>query len=563
MVDIVRVYPIVLKQGLFRRKKPAIEIQDPAGAVELFTCTREAAGTYRIQPTNREALTDLRSLPADAFVVSVRSRLPSLSLSFVKTVTDKAGYGWDLGLEGTAAVVDSPRFLQSCALGLVSPDVPLSQEILQSWIVGRIGNKVQDEVRQAIREHGSVETVQRNEVLPISWWERQLALWLADSGLTVALAQIHWESAERTKAQAAKIQAEQLTTLAREQETTLKAEQRQIEIQAHYERQRAAIETNNRRSQMEKEQELALLEKKHKKELIEAETEIENAQWATRKAAKEHEVALATLENNRDEIQQAQKNREQAEQMHAQTLATLAKATEVLEKLGTLDIFRPLAQEKEKHQTVERLLSPEFGFTPEEVTIAGYGSADGTLLGQIREKARQDRGLAMLRKKDLQTRSIQAVRLTRGLTRDVSTAQIQTLPLNSPLQFEFSTQRPGLVTLLNVGTSGAIYVHVPNAFVGARAAKAEANGVYAMPGPQFLPWDKIECYREGGPGGWEHIALIVSDEPVIEHGTVLRSTPRNPLVKLSDDEVQKLCDKLTACAPQGWTGAVLSFRVVE
>jgi hypothetical protein len=307
---------------------------------------------------------------------------------------------------------------------------------------------------------------------------------------------------------------------------------------------------------MEKEQELALLERKHKRELIEAETEIENAQWAAKKAAQEHEIALADLESKREEIQQA-------EQTHAQTLAALAKATEVLEKLSALDILKPLAQEKEEHQTVERLLSPEFGFTPEEVTITGYGSADGALLGQIREKARQDCGLATLRKKDLQTRSIQAVRFTRGLTRDVSMAQIQTLPVNSPLQFEFSTRRPGLVTLLNVGTSGAIYVHVPNAFVGARAAKAQANGVYQMPGPEFLPRDKIECYREGGPGGWEHIALIVSDEPVIEHGTVLRSTPRNPLIQLSEDEVQRLGEKLTACGPQGWTGAVLSFQVVE
>jgi len=563
MVEIVRVYPMVTKQGLFRRKKPAIEVPDLVGAVELFTCTREPAGAYRILPTNREALTDLRALPADAFVVTVRLRLPSLSLSFVEAVQDESGYEWDLGMEGTASVVDGPQFLRSCALGLVSPDLPLSREILESWMTNRISGKVRDELRQAIREHGSFETVRREEVLPVSWWERHLSLWLADCGLAASLTRIHWESAQLARAQAAHIRAEQLAALLQEQETTLQGERRQMELQAQYERERASIETDNRLSQMQREQELALLEKKHKKELIEAETQVENAQWAAKKAAREYEVALATLESNLNEIQQAQKSREQADQMHAKTLDTLAKATEVLEKLNALDILKSLAQEDQRHQNIERLLSPEFGFTPEEMTIVGYGPSDGTLLGQIREKARQDQGMATLDKRDLQIRSIPSVRLTPGLTRDISTTQIQHLPINSSLQFEFATRRPGVVTLLNVGTSGAIYVHVPNAFVGARAAKVQTSGTHEVPGPEFLPRDKIECYREDGPGGWEHIALIVSDDPVIEHSTVLRSTPRHPLVRLSEDEVQTLCEKLTSCGPQSWTGAVLSFWVAE
>jgi hypothetical protein len=563
MVDIVRVYPIVMKQGLFRRKKPEIEILDPIGEVELFTCTREPAGAYGIHPTNQEALTDLQSLPLAAFVVSVRLRLPSLSLSFAKAVKDESEYEWDLDMEGTASVVDCQRFLRFCALGLVSPDLPLSREILESWIVSRISNKVQDEIRQAIREHGSFEAVRRDEVLPVSWWERQLSLWLADCGIAPALAGIHWESAQLARAQAARIREERLIALTGEREATIKAERRQMELQAQYERERVSLETDTRRSQMQREQELALLERKHKKELIEAETQTENAQWAARKAAKEYEVAMATLDSDLNGVQQSREDREQADQMHAKTLETLAKATEVLEKLNALDILKLLAQEEGRHQTIERLLSPEFGFTPEEVTIVGYGSTDGTLLGHIREKARRDHGIVTIRKRDLQTRSIQSIRFTRGLTRDISTSQIQHLPINSSLQFEFATRRSGLVTLLNVGTSGAIYVHVPNAFVGARAAKTEANGTYEVPGPEFLPRDKIECYREDGPGGWEHIALIVSDDPVIEHGTVLRSTPKNPLVRLSEDEVQKLCEKLTAYEPPAWTGVVLSFWVAE
>jgi len=135
--------------------------------------------------------------------------------------------------------------------------------------------------------------------------------------------------------------------------------------------------------------------------------------------------------------------------------------------------------------------------------------------------------------------------------------------MHSSLQLSFETMRAGLVTLLNIGTSGAVYVHVPNAFVSARGARAKAGEVYEVPGPQFLPWDRIQSYTEEGPGGWEHIALIVSDDPLIDHGVVLRSTPKGPLVKLSENEVDKLTQKLDAIGPDRWAGALLSFQVMD
>ncbi|MBN1506059.1 MAG: DUF4384 domain-containing protein [Sedimentisphaerales bacterium] len=563
MTDVVRVYPIVMKQGLFRRKKPAIEILDPLDEVKLFTCTRERCETYGINPTNREALADLRSLPLDSFVVSVRSRLPSLSLLFVKVIKDESGYEWDLGMEGSASIVDFHRFLRFCALTLVSPDLPLSGEMLESWIVHRIGGKVLDAIHQAAGEQGSVDAVRHNDVLSVQWWERQLSLWLDDCGIVTTLAKIHWDSAQAVNAETARLRQEELAAIAREQEATFKAELRQMELQAQHERQKTSIETDNRLSAMEKEQELALLEKKHKKELIEAEMQIENAQWAAKKAAKESEIAVARLDSQLDVIQQAQKGREQMERMHEKTQDTLVQAREILEKLSALDILKSLARKDQRHQSIERLVSEEFGFDPAQVALAGYTSTDSELLRRIREKVRQDPKTATIRKVGLQTRSIPSVRFTRGLATEVSTAEIQALPKHSSLQFSFQTMRAGLVTLLNIGTSGAIYVHIPNAFVSARAARAETGKLYEVPGPQFLPWDRIQSYTEEGPGGWEHIALIVSDEPLIDHGTVLRSTPKGPLVKLSQNEVDKLTEKLDAIGPDGWAGALLSFQVLD
>lgn len=563
MTDIARAYPITIKQGLLRKKKPRVEILELGGNVELFTCTKGPDGMYSIARTTKDKLSDLGSLPLEAFIVSIQTQLQSLPFIFGEVVHDEKGYAWDLDVVSSISITDCRCFLRSCVLGLISPELPVTSDILESWIVTSVTDRVKDEIRRAIREHKSFDTVRHNEVLPARWWERQLSLWLQDCGIAIQLARVAWNSTEAAKAEAARKRSEQLAAIAREQDATRSAELHEMNLKAKYERERLRIEADTALSKRQKEQELALLELKHKRELIEAETQIENAQWAARKAAKEYEVAIAGLDGNLNEIQQAPKRQEEIEQTHRKTLDLLTKATEVLEKLNALDILKSLAQEKERHQSIERLLSPEFGFTAEEVAVVGYKSSDGTLLGRIREKAHRDNGTMTIRKKDLRTRSIQAVRFTRGLTRDISTTQIQHLPVNSPLQFEFSTQRPGLLTLLNIGTSGAIYVHVPNAFVGARAAKAEAKGTYEVPGPQFLPWDKIECYREDGPRGWEHMALMISAEPLIEHGIVLRSTPRNPLVRLSEEEVDRLCQKLETIKPDSWTGAVLSFCVME
>jgi hypothetical protein len=563
MADIVRVYPIIVKQGLFRKKASKVTISDPAKEVGLFVCARQSDLTYHIEPVAQEQLTDLSWLAPEAFIASVRTEQLPLSLPFVGVAKDKAGCQWNLSLEGAMSITDGPCFLRSCAMGLVSPDVSLSCEILESWIIGRVSGRVQDEIRQAVKEHGEFDAIRRDDVLPVPWWERKLSSWLGEHGITASLVKIGWESTEAATVQAARVREEQLALLAKEQEAVQQAELREMDLKAQYEQKKTRLETDVAISGKNKEQELTQLELRHKRELLAAETEIAKARWAAEHAAKEHEVAMARLQNDLDEIQHTSGKREEAERLHKETLETLAKAAEILEKFNALDVLKLLAQEKERHQSTERLLSPEFGFTPEEITLVGYGSSDSVLLGRIREKARRDNDMVTIRKKDLQTRSIRSVRFTQGLTRDISTAQIQQLPINSSLQFQFATRRSGLVTLLNIGTSGAVYAHIPNAFVGARAAKAKAGEAHDVPGPEFLPWDKIECYREDGPGGWEHLALIVSDEPVLDHGTVLRSTPRNPLAKLSENEVERLCEKLSEFRPQSWTGAVLSFWVAE
>jgi hypothetical protein len=153
------------------------------------------------------------------------------------------------------------------------------------------------------------------------------------------------------------------------------------------------------------------------------------------------------------------------------------------------------------------------------------------------------------------------------ITRDIGTAKVKALPVNSPLQFEFTTARRGYVSLLNVGTSGTVYLHVPNAYVVLEASRVEAGRVYRVPGPELMPWDRLRHdgldYIEAGPPGWEHLVAIVSDEPFISAGCLARAHVDPPFVTLSTAEISDLCDALGERGSKSWSAGVLSFLVGE
>jgi hypothetical protein len=117
------------------------------------------------------------------------------------------------------------------------------------------------------------------------------------------------------------------------------------------------------------------------------------------------------------------------------------------------------------------------------------------------------------------------------------------------------------VTLLNIGTSGAVFLHAPNVFAGLEAAQAFAGGRYAVPGPEFLPRGKIQGYFEGGPSGWEHLAAIISDQPIIPEDWIGRSSVSEPIVKLGESDVAALYESLCELEPNSWSAGVLSFFV--
>jgi hypothetical protein len=153
-------------------------------------------------------------------------------------------------------------------------------------------------------------------------------------------------------------------------------------------------------------------------------------------------------------------------------------------------------------------------------------------------------------------------------TRDIVTGparevEFDTLFFHEKVDFEFTSPRSGYVTVINPGTSGKFWLHVPNA--QRPMPRIEAGRPCQVPSPELLPEDKLEAaglaYFERGPAGWEYIVVIVSDEPLMEAAVVARSRDQAPVIELSPAELQGALDRLERMGRDHWASGVARFRV--
>jgi hypothetical protein len=95
--------------------------------------------------------------------------------------------------------------------------------------------------------------------------------------------------------------------------------------------------------------------------------------------------------------------------------------------------------------------------------------------------------------------------------------------------------------------------------------RVEAGVALHVPGPDLLPEDKLAAaglaFYEGGPPGWEYIAVIVSDEPLVEPAILNRSRDKGPAIELSPAELDGILDRLDRMGRDRWASGVARFRV--
>ena len=528
---------------LLWRKNYRVLIPQPAKNEHLYLRSSRSDGNYEL----RQILTQ-ESLIGDFGLQGIYvSRLyRPLNLVFSECKKDNQKRLYDLFLRGKWSVEKSRKFIESKMLDLVVLNNMLSNEMILSFMAKLVSEGIRDE----LENYTLVDLVDRNSH-PTEWWERYLNIKLAEFGIRIQIDEKEWKSAE---VETAKVEAARFRDFQRIEESRKRErdeELKEITARSEYERQKQQIEAAFIHDEKEREHQLQLIEKTHLEESIRADQAIENARREAERAAIEHEIALAQLRNDARRLEFIKTGEAKAEDRYQKVMEKFDELTSSLSTLAGLpeNILAKIAsRDQEKaYRTFERLISPEYGIPIITLMGLGFRLDKQNMIQILREREVEDH-LVRIRKKDL-------------ISRDIGNKKINSLPINASLQFEFSSGISGFVTMLNFGTSGTVYLHVPNPFIPSSRAKIEADRSYFVPGPQMLPWERIGEYVEVGPLGWEHIAVIVSKNPLITETDLIGTSDDEPFSIIDNEDIVKLLIDLENQGSKNWSAAVVSFWV--
>jgi len=532
--------------------KPKIKIPEFEQGTNLFLFAQPADQNRQVRKLSSADIGSKIEIKSETMLVKVSTELNKFQIPFV-CIREENGNNWDTIFDGNWKVSDSTLFLEKFIGEFLSLEMSISQQTVEDKIVSTVNQSLRSAISNC---EFPVEEIINRDVLPAEYWKKQFCNWLAKYGLSIEINSTEWSSADAEKAEAEKKRLETLEKIEQEGKRKQQAELRKKEDLAQYEKKKMRIQTEIDISTADRENKLQLLEKKHQKDNLELENEVEDAKRTAEKAAFDHELYIAQRKNDIDAVQAIKKREEFAEKDYNHVKKQISEQQETLEKIAELpetlraglsDIADKIGEMAyRRNETITR----EFKIPTNHLVKFGYASPQQLLIDFFQAKTSSEKKLVNIQKRNLVTRDI-------GLTR------AETLQVNDSLEFEFSTERSGFVTLLNIGTSGSVYLHIPNVYVNVMETKVNLNQVYYVPGELLPLYEHGWNYIENGPSGWEHLAIIISDEPipVVKNQLINRSKTDMAIVKLSGDEFEKLCTELSDWDENSWAVDVCSFYV--
>ena len=491
----------------------------------------------------------------DVEFVRLRTDPQAIRLEFSSVATGKAGHAYDLVLAGSCTIVDLGEFAAGGGLDVASEHVPMTPQSAGSWLAGAVDTPVRDQVRSEMGRY-AIEEIRDKDVLPKAWWERRLRTWLSGKGVALTVDRVAWESEDARRAEEHRVRREQMKQMAESRRKERELEVQEAEAAGNYQAKRAEILARGQISDLQRQHELQMLRLEQEKQRALREKEVADLRRQRERAALAHEVELAGIRRSAEDAQrvaqQAQRVMEQMERRYRQLADHRARTAQAADRLAALpDLLRQAADAdpRRRYEAAERLV--------QEHDIPG-----GLLSGLGCEVLPQELVSLLNRKMHLERRPVQ-LRMAEIITRDIGVKKVNALTVNSSLRFEFQADRAGCVTVLNIGTSGNVWLHVPNVWVAPGQARVEARATYAVPGRPLLPLPPGLDYVEGGPGGWEHVAVLVTGSPLAAAATVQRSGPDMPFVMLSDEELNAIGTRLADMEADEWSAGLLSFLVQD
>jgi len=189
----------------------------------------------------------------------------------------------DLAVAARLRVVDAAAFLQTVARARCGDGVPLSADLIASWLAETMRPRLLEELRRY-----SLDVLLQKNPLPDRWWQRALEERLSPHGLAVdGVGNVHWSSPDAEAARMAEERRRHLASVETLQQVEREAALARTRMEAAFERKLKELELDTVRQQE--------LEVRQKKELAAVELEWERLRRAAEVEALEHERRLAEL----------------------------------------------------------------------------------------------------------------------------------------------------------------------------------------------------------------------------------------------------------------------------
>ncbi len=449
----------------------------------------------------------------------------------------------DLTIRAACRITDPRACLNEYGIERLKAADTLHVTSLENVLIQSCRQPVSDEISTL-----SYDALRNQDALPVSWWQKKLPAWMDNNWLELKeIKSVRYESATADKEaqikKQQKLQELEAEELAQQHERELTLKQQQAQFEAA----RKEIEADQKLNEKQRQAKLEKLDQERQQRKLQSELDIEKARLEAEKEKAEIEAEIEKIRHNTESANELMKEAQEAEKRNTAMLNDMKEAMNQLSEMAS--VTKEAVQES--HETKERLGVSASNLSSRTMELLGKTAGPAYLAQIIREKAAAVSKGIMLKKLELQTR-------------DIGTKKVDALAINSPLQFEFMPCESGYATVINIGTSGKVWLHSPNAYVGIEQAKVKAGEKYQVPG-SLLPGEDLRRngldYIEVGPPGWEELAVIVTPKPLITETDIYKSTPQSPFSLMSPERVEAMLDQLADMPEDSWGAGILSFLV--
>lgn len=501
---------------------------------EIFLHHPHADGTSDLRPVRDGE--KLSRLARGEMLARVDKRVFATELVFSRLESED-GQPFDLALSLVWRIADSRRFLRQYGISLLKSQDAINPVSIENLLIGRCKAPVADEMGTVT--YGDLKN---REALPVDWWASQLPQWVGFVWLElVEVRQARYESP--TADRLLELQAhERLMEIERQdgaRQKALELEDRQREAalddslhEIELIKQLSGLERQNRAEMIRLEHDGTLLKMQDETGLQKLEAEKERAKL---------EAEIANIRNHGDAVDERLRQAEASEEEARNILSLVRKARDEIAAATSM----MQAAAAQGVLSGKRLSEHAVNISPETLALTGRAQNVQYLTAMARAKANAAPGAVMLKKVDLKSR-------------DIGTRRVKSLAIGSSLEFELAASRSGHVSVLNIGTSGAVYLLAPNGIVSPADAWVRAGNRMIFPGAPLLPGEQL---YENGPPGWEELIVVVSEAPLFSHTDLADGDAGAPEVKLSDERIGRLVEQLTELAGESWNAGLLGFMV--